>query len=1169
MKNIYWPIFFWVCLMSPTLTAQVVSPDQVTARYLSEQRENLKLTTEDIADYEVANTVVTRHNKVTHVYLQQQYAGIPVRNAILNLNILESGEVFSVGNRFVSGLSGQVNTTQPQISMEAAVQKLMVFAGLNTSAELFMDRQLDEHHAIFNPTGLALEPIEVRLAYQPVRGAVRLAWNVTFYELSAQHWWDARIDALTGEVLDAFDQVLHCDFGPHAHENSAADAALRVEAWSPQEFSAPLPPSTPEDGSQYRVFPLTVESPNHGDRILKTNPGDSTASPFGWHDEDGIPGPEYTITRGNNVHAYHDIFDLNSPIGDEPDGGDSLNFDFPLDLSTNQPYTQIDPLVANLFYWNNIMHDIWHHYGFDEASGNFQETNYSGFGNGGDYVRAEALDGSGTNNANFATPADGNRPRMQMYLWGGSLPNLDTDARMTVTDTAGNVVDYAFVQAGFGATLPSADEPLVGELVLVEDEAAPTTDACEDLVNGSALEGKIAVIDRGSCEFGFKVLSAENAGAIGAVICNNVAGESITMGAGAVGDQVTIPAVMITQGDCAVLKGLLPGATVNLAAPEFQVPNPGPTGLSSDLDNGVIVHEYTHGISIRLTGGAGNSGCLGNFEQGGEGWSDWYALAMTTTSDNTANQVRGIGTYAAGQPTDGDGIRTYPYTRNMNVNPHTYSNINGESVPHGVGSVWCVMLWDMYWNLVDEYGFDNDLYTGTGGNNMAMQLVTDGLKLQPCSPTFLDARDAILEADMLNYDGANQCLIWETFARRGLGASAIAGGVEAFDLPDACNFTFRVNKTGVTEADAGDIITYNLEIINGRTVAIEDGVVSDLLPEGTTYVEGSSTCPVSLQDGVLTFDLGEVASGSTVNCSYQVELDDDKGTYAVLEDGAEEGLENWTLEAPVGTNNWQLTNVDANTGNTSFFARNLASATEQRMTIEIPMPNNGQRRGISFWHRYDTEDGWDGGIVEISPNGIFWLNAGGYVLENNYNNVLNPAADHSLPGELAFTGDSDGWVQTTIDLESIAWSNLIVRFRFVSDEEIGGNGWYVDDVRILGELHSITNVACAGEGEDALCDESTAIVNIENPVATREPALRIAMSLAPNPTNGKVVLELQEPLMTAVDLEILSADGRQLRFEQLDSLDNHTLDFSGYSAGVYLIRLRTKDGVMTRRVVVQ
>lgn len=145
----------------------------------------------------------------------------------------------------------------------------------------------------------------------------------------------------------------------------------------------------------------------------------------------------------------------------------------------------------------------------------------------------------------------------------------------------------------------------------------------------------------------------------------------------------------------------------------------------------------------------------------------------------------------------------------------------------------------------------------------------------------------------------------------------------------------------------------------------------------------------------------------------------------------------------------------------------------------------------------------------------------------------------------------------------------MVRFRFVSDEGTGGNGWYVDDVRILGELYSITNVACVGEGEEALCDEITTVVNIENPVASQEPELRVAMTLAPNPTTDKVVLDLEEPLMTPVDLEVLSADGRQLRFEQFDSLQNHTLDFSGFSAGVYLVRLSTKDGVTTRRVIVQ
>ena len=115
------------------------------------------------------------------------------------------------------------------------------------------------------------------------------------------------------------------------------------------------------------------------------------------------------------------------------------------------------------------------------------------------------------------------------------------------------------------------------------------------------------------------------------------------------------------------------------------------------------------------------------------------------------------------------------------------------SIPHGVGTVWATAVWDMYWNLTNDQGFDADLYNGTGGNNVAIQLVVDGLKLQPCSPTFLDARDAILTADQANNGGANECLIWSAFAGRGMGFSADDGGgsnslsvTEAFDLPSQC-----------------------------------------------------------------------------------------------------------------------------------------------------------------------------------------------------------------------------------------------------------------------------------------------------------------------------------------------------------------------------------------------
>ena len=148
---------------------------------------------------------------------------------------------------------------------------------------------------------------------------------------------------------------------------------------------------------------------------------------------------------------------------------------------------------------------------------------------------------------------------------------------------------------------------------------------------------------------------------------------------------------------------------------------------------------------------------------------------------------------------DGPGLRPTPYTTDLTVNPSTYQTVDDAgttlTIPHGVGYVWTSMLWEVYWNLVDEHGFNPNLYDAwdTGGNNLALQLVIDGMKFQRCSPGFVDGRNAILDADLALTGGDNQCAIWEGFAKRGLGFSAeqrsskkTADGTAAFDLPAEC-----------------------------------------------------------------------------------------------------------------------------------------------------------------------------------------------------------------------------------------------------------------------------------------------------------------------------------------------------------------------------------------------
>jgi PKD repeat protein len=212
-----------------------------------------------------------------------------------------------------------------------------------------------------------------------------------------------------------------------------------------------------------------------------------------------------------------------------------------------------------------------------------------------------------------------------------------------------------------------------------------------------------------------------------------------------------------------------------------------------NFDNGVVAHEYGHGVSNRLTGGPSNTSCLQNAEQGGEGWSDWLALILTIEPSDSGAMARGIGTYAKGQTVFGAGIRRFPYSTNMTINPQTYSTLATSSGPHQVGEIWCDAIWDMTWFLIRDYGFNPDVYNGTSGNNIALKLVLEGMKLQPCSPGYIDGRDAILLADDLLYGGVHRCVIWEAFARRGMGYNASQGSSNSttdqtvdFTMPPFC-----------------------------------------------------------------------------------------------------------------------------------------------------------------------------------------------------------------------------------------------------------------------------------------------------------------------------------------------------------------------------------------------
>ena len=374
-------------------------PMAIAMDFVRKNLAALNLDASDLEGYSVSDVVFSKVSGATHIYLQQRYQGIPVYNAQLQINVNREGRIISVNNSFMAGLQNAARGLKPGMQLPAAVGQGLKFSGIKAPVPGLVSAgakaDVQQRSRVAN-AGISLEPIDGALMLLPMRpGEARLVWNFQIHTLDKQHMWDMTVDANTGQVWTRFDWVA---------------------------------------GDQYRVYPRPVESPNHTSplppsdgRVLVVNPANALASPFGWHDTNGVAGAESTLTIGNNVSAYTDV-DANNvaDAGSSPNCGASINCDFPLNL-TLAPSGYRPAAVTNLFYINNIIHDVQYQYGFDEAGGNFQVNNYGRGGAGNDAVNAEAQDGSGTNNANFGTPADGARPRMQMFIWTSPNPDRDGD----------------------------------------------------------------------------------------------------------------------------------------------------------------------------------------------------------------------------------------------------------------------------------------------------------------------------------------------------------------------------------------------------------------------------------------------------------------------------------------------------------------------------------------------------------------------------------------------------------------------------------------------------------------------------------------------------------------------------------------------------------------------
>ncbi len=1135
MKNIFTffkiaiPFFFAVALQ-PVLAQNTQGNDKAWA-LVKKHAAAIGLTGDNIANSRISGTYDDAISGATMVYLQQTYMGIDVDKLILVLAFKNDALVSATGNHM--DLKLKTMAASPALQKKMAIPAVTAASAIQAAAQHLQLAapsaavSLAQEQDLSKPTdvgdlGIAKENVTVRLLWEPQKTLekIKLCWEVNLSPKKTPDSWRVIVDATAGNVVKKENYTVNDNWDKINEEDIVPQPKVCRD-------TAPAATGSPErrwikdiNSVSYRVIPYPAEAPNfpNGAPALVTDPwkllpAGSGAAPFNWN-SDGIW--QYKLSRGNNVLAQEDTDGYNGH-GKKAKGkvnNDHLSFDFMPDFdkppvdSSNQGFG-----ITNLFYWNNIMHDLAYQYGFDEQSGNFQQNNLGRGGKGLDLVFADAMDGGGFNNANFYTPPDGQHPVMQMYLWSGKPGkamkiNSPSAIAGTITAAEGAVSpNNLLVNIG----------PVTGDVVLYDESTDTLHLGCDTASNSSALNGKIALINRGTCFFTQKILNAQIAGAIAVVIVNNIPGDPPFV-MGGFDTAIVIPAVMISYEDGLKIKAeLASGTNVNVTL--SYVPS---IDTDGDLDNGIICHEYAHGISNRLTGGADNVTCLFNAEEMGEGWSDYIGL-MNTTDWSTATvydglKPRGIGTYAVNQSPNGRGIRTYPYTVDMSVNPHTYADLATFGEVHYIGEVWTSALWDMTWFLVVQDGINKDIFNaqGEGGNTVAYKLVMTGMKLQPCNPGFIDGRDAILRADTLLYNGRHSCAIWRAFARRGMGVGAHQGssfvtGDELVDFTDAAILiTKHADKTTAPGNELEYAIGLKAKTVCGGSIK-PNYSVTDSLPLNVTYVSSDGTYNPTKR--TVTFSNINMNSGDSLTLHIKVKVNDNTAfpDSVYLDDQANTNTitDQWVVNkgkqlAWTTLFNYYYYSND----NSEKDATSLTTAKE----YEVP----GTATTFRFWNEIYAHDFMNGGVVEVTTDGgQSWEDAGPYMSGFVYNETIY--GNSILNGRNAFSGFGN-YGYTNIDLSPFRGKKIKIRFLYATSDSTvafpdGGSGWVVNEISLAASA-TVTNTAKLFAQNKKLKDLSTVVTKIaggnksSNFIAVKRNDAEALLSwLQPGEVNGSFMVE--------------------------------------------------------------
>ncbi|MBX2940140.1 MAG: M36 family metallopeptidase [Ferruginibacter sp.] len=1024
--------------MSTFAMSQVAEKDRQAALSLVQLNHvALQLDKEALKNMDVSASYVDDATGIRYVYMQQTYKNLMVHNRLLVLSF-KGEKLLSQAGTLVNYMDQRVSVAdgRPAVSPEQAVRTAIADRKYTQATDpVVLGTDKNGQRFRFGKLNIAEEDVTATLKWLPseIEKAVNLVWEVYIVSANSPDYWLVYVDALTNQVIHLDNLTVYENGTHHTHDQACAghitnhtmDAAHKNSTHTNPTPGTTSTVESPEliVSAQYRVIPFPAENPEApgGAPALVTNPWTlfpGNATTLNWHT--GVGGTNYNYTRGNNVWAYHDRTSTNTALESKSAPSKHLilsDFDYVPDFNVDP--TQTAPVqnqqfnITNVFYWSNLIHNIMYQYGFTEAAGNFQEDNLGRGGLGNDYVRAEAQDIGGMNNANFATPVDGSLPRMQMFLWDLSTPFRD-----------------------------------------------------------------------------------------------------------------------------------------------------------GDVDNGVIVHEYAHGISNRLTGGPNAASCLSNAEHMGEGWSDYYSMMLTqnwaTSNLNTGfTTQRTLGLYAlngtnlfpASPP--GTGIRNFPYSTNMAISPQVYASTLATS-PHTRGEIWAAALWDMTWNIIQQNGYINpNIYdvAGGGGNVIALRLVTEGMKLQPCSPGFIDGRDAILQADLNLYGGAYQCAIKEAFRRRGMGSLASQGSSTSVtdQTPDYSlgDFNLELLQNNVTATPEGNNIYYTNRLTTDACQGLTNYILTDTLPLSVTFVSATGGGTYDPLNRVVSWVVNQ-ASSTTADYSFEVKIN--AGAYyppiqLIDESVPANSISSFWTPTSTTSTQWIATDAQSKSAPYSLFSQELATVSDQLLTTTQAFALPSTPLQLSFWHWYNMESGFDGGVVEISLNGgSTWADIGpANFIQNGYNRTMNSTAAAPLASRLAFSGNSSNFIRSVVDLTPYANENNVkIRFRSCTDLSITAHGWYVDDIFIkkIASIDMRSNLYTS-IGQLILTADSTMVVLESTGCETPDiSTISVTQPACNTPVAGSI--------------EIVPADSRVYEY----SIDGETFHpnavFNNLAAGEYNVTVRVQ-----------